>query len=472
MIAQIDNQGRNCYLIGDDYVITDRSRDYYERSTPNDGYEKSEQEYRLTQDSTMTDFKVSRGIFDANTLVSDINHDNRLERSDRLLSEMKNMELSPAQKELLEKSLNAKNHSIILPTNRSSSIPICPETIKIIKEKCGGTTEEIANYLLKLDADNNLIINWADDITMDGRIDERDYEALRLLHGFCLNRYGKTFQPKDINVNDVLFGLSSVFGAYKKKIFQARPSDLGFDKNVTVWKKDKTDKYNFREKYYSDDGTGTLLGGGLGSLLGFALGGWPGLIGGGLGGAGLGRAMGGGSSEEWTQKDIHYYRFDTEQNNPVNIIMFKTKSNYCVFLLDASSSISDETTMTIISEFEEGKLKPTSKEEIKNSWVNIADQKTSGRVSVYDPARKLQVNYQNDKFLGMFNRKFSQYKETNPEAVKTIVQPFTEAKDQITKTLLWQLNQIAYNLRTFQPEATFQNESQLIKDVAKIGKIQ
>ena len=152
--------------------------------------------------------------------------------------------------------------------------------------------------------------------------------------------------------------------------------------------------------------------------------------------------------------------------------MFKTKSNYCVFLLDASSSISDETTMTIISEFEEGKLKPTSKEEIKNSWVNIADQKTSGRVSVYDPARKLQVNYQNDKFLGMFNRKFSQYKETNPEAVKTIVQPFTEAKDQITKTLLWQLNQIAYNLRTFQPEATFQNESQLIKDVAKIGKIQ
>ena len=470
LIAQINNQGRNCYLVGNDYVVTDRPEDYYRRSEPEDPDQKERyQVWHKELSDRFSEFRISKKIFGANILVTDINKDNRLEISDRLLSEMRHVKLNSTQQKLLTESFDAKNHSIILPTDRNTAIPIGLESVEIIKKKTGKTNEEVVDYLLKTDADNNLMINWADDITMNGQIDEKDYEAIRLLHGFCLNRYGNTLQRENININDVLFGLNSVFGSYQGKLSSARPSEMGFKKNVTIWKKNKTDRYNFRKKYHPDDGTGTLLGSGLGSLLGFAFGGWPGLIGGGLLGGGTGRALGGGYSENWTQKDVEYYRYDKEQDKPVNIVMFKTKNNYCVFILDASSSISEETTTTIISEYEEGKLKPTSKEEIKKSWLNVADHKTSGRISVYDQTRKIQVNYQNDQFLGIFSQKFSEYQENDVATVKTMIKPFTEAKDQVTKILLWQLNQIACNLRNFQPEETFQNGNELLKDVAKNG---
>lgn len=235
----------------------------------------------------------------------------------------------------------------------TSSFRLTPGLVWAVLQTYPGT--EIKD-LLCLDANQNLALNWIDDLNLDGRLTSEDTALMLQFWKSYVAKYGESATVEHFctvpaqlfeRVKDIRLPSFWMANRVSFKITQGRLGDD--DSRMAVRKKFLREEVDTEGEY--DAGQGAAIGAGLGGAVGAGLGiwgilemGWNPVAGAltFLGGAAGGGALGAlGSLLCGALIETRYYQYTMENNNAVvQIVRFFTGNGRVVSFLDTPTSFS------------------------------------------------------------------------------------------------------------------------------------
>ncbi len=159
--------------------------------------------------------------------IIDLNHDSLYTAADTLI-DVAGTWTPPQALGNIEQYFNDGECKLAPSLDTSFSLVVSRYVANAVGERYAYSDEVAVKKMSLLDANNDMVIDWADDINLDGYINEADYVAARYLRTNLYARYGSSFSAPQLNVNDVLFGINSIFGTFRSNIVKASPRDMGF----------------------------------------------------------------------------------------------------------------------------------------------------------------------------------------------------------------------------------------------------